>query len=111
MDTLVKKAYDNWMHVIEYDGNSLLSSKVHKGSGALGGDVNMGPPIYSNSFDHQLGLPSLPVVVPPEQPSMNQGLTVGGKNLIEHFFIIIIIIIFFGKPVPSPFFFTIKYLK
>lgn len=83
VDTLVKKAYDNWMHVIEYDGNSLLSSKVHKVSGALGGDV-MGPPIYSNSFDHQLGLPPV-AVLSPEQPSMNQGLTVGGYDNVTRY--------------------------
>lgn len=73
------------MQVIEYDGQSLLSSKVHKSSNALGSDVNMGHHTYSNSFDQQLGLPSLPVAVPTVQPSVNQGLTAGGKILTEHF--------------------------
>lgn len=71
MDTLVKKAYDNWMHVIEYDGKSLLSSESQKSE--------MFTPIasqdYSNSFDQQFTLPALPVAVPSEQPTIDPGLT------------------------------------
>lgn len=78
------KAYDNWMHVIEYDGNSLLSSKVHRDSGSLGSGIKTGPHAYFSSNDHQLSLPtSLPVAVPPEQPSMNPGHVVGGRILID----------------------------
>jgi hypothetical protein len=29
-DSLVKKAYDNWMYVIEYDGKALLNPKPKK---------------------------------------------------------------------------------
>lgn len=83
VDTLVTKAYDNWMHVIEYDGSSLLSSKVHRASGSLGSGIKTGPHVYFSSNDHQLSLPtlpSLPVAVPPEQPSMNPGHVVGGYD-------------------------------
>ncbi|KAK3014583.1 hypothetical protein RJ639_009816 [Escallonia herrerae] len=77
VDTLVKKAYDNWMHVVEYDGKSLLSSKQVK-SGDSQDDAMLHPQSFSNSFDHQLGLPSLSVSAHSEQPSMSPGLTIGG---------------------------------
>ncbi|KAK9267494.1 hypothetical protein L1049_009922 [Liquidambar formosana] len=80
VDTLVKKAYDNWMHVIEYDGKSLLGFTEDKSSGSSQTEVPMDPQDYSISFDHQLTLPSLPVPVHSEQPSMNSNLTAGGYN-------------------------------
>lgn len=86
VDTLVTKAYDNWMHVIEYDGNSLLSSKVHRDSGSSGSGSKTAPHVYFSSNDHQLSLPtlpSLPVAVLPEQPSINAVPVVGGGILID----------------------------
>lgn len=80
MDTLVTKAYDNWRHVVEYDGKSLLSSKQNSSSGASRSGGTMGPQNYSNSFDDQL---SLPVPVPSEQASMNSGLTIGGNCIFR----------------------------
>ncbi|XP_031250097.1 calmodulin-binding protein 60 D-like [Pistacia vera] len=79
VDSLVKKAYDNWMHVIEYDGKSLLGFTQSKSGGAPETDVPTAPQHYINSFD-QLTLPTLSVPAPPEQPSMNSGLTAGGYN-------------------------------
>ncbi|CAL5411162.1 unnamed protein product [Camellia sinensis] len=81
VDTLVKKAYDNWMHVIEYDGKSLLGFKQNNNSAASQNDVTVSTHDYSNSFDPQLTLPSLPVSITPEQPSMNPGLTLGGHDV------------------------------
>lgn len=83
MDTLVKKAYDNWMHVVEYDGKSLLSSKQNSSSSSGSrSDTTTVPQNYSDSFDHhQL---SLPVSVPSEQASMNLGLPVGGNCIFTH---------------------------
>lgn len=78
MDTLVKKAYDNWMHVIEYDGKSLLGFTQNKSVDAPPTDFQTGPPNYTSPFSQQLALPTLSVPVPPEQPSMDSGLTVGG---------------------------------
>ncbi|KAL2473275.1 Calmodulin-binding protein 60 B [Forsythia ovata] len=74
VDTLVKKAYDNWMHVIEYDAKSLLGFDQNKGS--VGSQID--PKDQSNSFD-QLRLES---TVPVEHPSMdlNSGLSIGGYN-------------------------------
>ncbi|KAF8400337.1 hypothetical protein HHK36_013634 [Tetracentron sinense] len=80
VDTLMKKAYDNWMHVIEYDGKSLLSFKQNKRSSASRAEAPLDPHDYSNSFGLQFSLPSLPVPVPSEQPSMDSGLAVGGYN-------------------------------
>ncbi|KAJ9690303.1 hypothetical protein PVL29_012785 [Vitis rotundifolia] len=80
VDTLVKKAYDNWISVVEYDGKSLLNFNQSKSSGSSQTEVAMGPQDYSNSFDHQLTLPSLPVSVPPQQPSVGPSITVGGYN-------------------------------
>ncbi|KAL3522186.1 hypothetical protein ACH5RR_015020 [Cinchona calisaya] len=78
VDTLVKKAYENWMHVIEYDGKSLLSFTQNKSSGAPQGDITIGSQTNSNSFDYQTNLPSLPPSIPSEQPSVNPGQAIGG---------------------------------
>ncbi|XP_054821974.1 calmodulin-binding protein 60 B isoform X2 [Prosopis cineraria] len=58
VDSLVKKAYDNWDQVVEYDGKSFLTG---------------------NGLDHQLPQSDHPVTVPSEQ-QMNSGLPVGGYN-------------------------------
>lgn len=63
------------MHVIEYDGKSLLSSQPEKGSCASHMDNPIVSQDYSNSFDQQFALPALPVPVPLEQPAMDPGLT------------------------------------
>ncbi|XP_057963480.1 calmodulin-binding protein 60 B-like [Malania oleifera] len=80
VDSLVKKAYDNWLQVIEYDGKSLLSFKQNKRSGTSHAEVSLGPQDYSNTFDHQLSLPSMPVSLPSVQPSMETGITAGGHD-------------------------------
>lgn len=78
VDTLVKKAYENWMHVIEYDGKSLLGFDQNKSSDAFQNDLSIHPQDQPNSFD-QLTLPCLPASVPAEHPPMNPGLTIGGN--------------------------------
>ncbi|KAI3795795.1 hypothetical protein L1987_38454 [Smallanthus sonchifolius] len=76
VDTLMKKAYDNWMHVVEYDGKSFLG--VHEIKLAAPQiDMEMGSQNYSNSFDHQL---SLPPPATQEQPTSNPGVTIGGYD-------------------------------
>jgi hypothetical protein len=71
----VKKAYDNWMHVIEYDGKSLLDFKQDQGIVASQNDE------FLNSYDHQVTLPIMSVPVPSEQPVMDSGPIVGGMLL------------------------------
>ncbi|KAI3456330.1 hypothetical protein Pfo_012993 [Paulownia fortunei] len=75
VDTLVKKAYDNWMHVIEYDGKSLLGFDQNKNSDASQNDLRLHAQDQPTSFD-QFSLPSLPASV----PAMNPGLTIGGYD-------------------------------
>ncbi|KVH96911.1 Calmodulin binding protein-like protein [Cynara cardunculus var. scolymus] len=75
VDALMKKAYENWMHVVEYDGKSFLGAHQEKVA-APQIDMGMSQQNYSNSFDHQL---SLPPPAPREQPASNQGFTIGGK--------------------------------
>ncbi|XP_024987588.1 calmodulin-binding protein 60 B-like isoform X2 [Cynara cardunculus var. scolymus] len=76
VDALMKKAYENWMHVVEYDGKSFLGAHQEKVA-APQIDMGMSQQNYSNSFDHQL---SLPPPAPREQPASNQGFTIGGYD-------------------------------
>ncbi|XP_019169624.1 PREDICTED: calmodulin-binding protein 60 B-like isoform X2 [Ipomoea nil] len=80
VDTLVKKAYDNWMHVIEYDGKSLMSLNENKSSDSPQNDLLTGSQDHSNSFNHQLNMPSLSASISSEQPSLDPGLNVRGYN-------------------------------
>ncbi|XP_057966748.1 calmodulin-binding protein 60 D-like isoform X2 [Malania oleifera] len=77
VDTLVKKAYENWNQVVEYDGKSLLSFRKNKRSSPYRNDIGMGSVDYSNALDRQLHstreLPS----VPPDQLSMDLVLPIG----------------------------------
>ncbi|KAF2305110.1 hypothetical protein GH714_001851 [Hevea brasiliensis] len=76
VDVLVKKAYENWIHVIEYDGQTLLDFKQNENT-ASQTDVPAGQQDFLNSYDHQITLPTLSVSVPPEQPAMDSVPTVG----------------------------------
>nr|GEY50890.1 calmodulin-binding protein 60 B-like [Tanacetum cinerariifolium] len=75
VDTLMKKAYDNWMHVVEYDGKSFFGAHLEK-EPTPQIDMGMGQQNYSNSFDHQ-HQPSLP---PPAPPASNQAVNAGGYD-------------------------------
>lgn len=83
VDTLVKKAYDNWMHVIEYDGKSLMSLNENKNIDSPQNDLLTGSQNHSNSFNHQLNMPSLSASISSEQPALDPGLNVRGKNIIS----------------------------
>ncbi|XP_057463023.1 calmodulin-binding protein 60 B isoform X2 [Actinidia eriantha] len=80
VDTLVKKAYDNWNQVVEYDGKSLLSFKQSKRSSASRNELLMGPVDYSNALDNQLPQPRLPGSLPSEQSLMEPSLMIGGSG-------------------------------
>ncbi|MBA0574501.1 hypothetical protein Golob_001696, partial [Gossypium lobatum] len=77
VDSLVKKAYDNWNQVIEYDGKSLLNFKQNRWSSARN-ELQIGELDYTSAVDHQMQLPRVPVPVPTEQ--VHTGLQVGGYN-------------------------------
>lgn len=74
----MKKAYDNWTHVIEYDGKSLLGIDHNKSADAPQNDLRIHSLYQPNSFD-QLTLPTLATSVPAEHTPMNPGLTVRGN--------------------------------
>eukprot|EP00268_Persea_americana_P046877 TRINITY_DN4849_c1_g1_i1.p1 TRINITY_DN4849_c1_g1~~TRINITY_DN4849_c1_g1_i1.p1 ORF type:complete len:651 (-),score=134.70 TRINITY_DN4849_c1_g1_i1:536-2488(-) len=78
VDTLVKKAYDNWMHVIEYDGRAFVNPKQSKRASSARTEVPMGPVDYVPTMDQQVSYPRLQISVPPEQPSADPSLTVVG---------------------------------
>ncbi|KAJ4709361.1 Calmodulin binding protein-like protein [Melia azedarach] len=79
VDTLVKKAYDNWNQVVEYDGKSFLGLKQNKKSNASRNELQVGQIDFSTALDHQLQLPRLPATVPTEPSSAHSGHpTVGG---------------------------------
>ncbi|CAL5183366.1 unnamed protein product [Lathyrus oleraceus] len=82
VDTLVKKAYENWIHVIEYDGKSLLNYNQNRTLGTAQHQVPLSSHDYSisNSLNQQISIPSLPVHVPTGQPSMDAGITDGGYH-------------------------------
>lgn len=72
VDTLVKKAYDNWMHVIEYDGKSLVDFN-NEDAGASCSEFPMGQQEYSNIYDQQITPPSLSVPISMDQPPADSG--------------------------------------
>eukprot|EP00268_Persea_americana_P046879 TRINITY_DN4849_c1_g1_i3.p1 TRINITY_DN4849_c1_g1~~TRINITY_DN4849_c1_g1_i3.p1 ORF type:complete len:653 (-),score=155.34 TRINITY_DN4849_c1_g1_i3:806-2764(-) len=87
VDTLVKKAYENWMHVVEYDGRMLLNMKQSKrASSSRTEAVIEAPADYHVSLDQQVSLPRLPSSVPSEQTFMNSVVAVeGGVGYDENF--------------------------
>lgn len=83
VDTLVKKAYENWNQVIEYDGKSLLGVKQTRRSAR--NETQVASYDYNNSVDHQQIL-RLPVPFSSEHPSADSSLPVGGLYYIIIFF-------------------------
>ncbi|XP_071721204.1 calmodulin-binding protein 60 B-like isoform X2 [Rutidosis leptorrhynchoides] len=80
VDTLVKKAYDNWNQVVEYDGKSLVSFKQPKRSSASRNDYSGASIEYPRSSNNQLLPPRAPVVGPSESLSVDSNLLLGGYN-------------------------------
>ncbi|MCL7026853.1 hypothetical protein MKW94_014495 [Papaver nudicaule] len=71
VDALVKRAYENWTQVIDYDGQALLSFYQNKQlCGASEAEVRQD---YQNQQESLLTFP-----VPAPQPSAPSGLTVSG---------------------------------
>ncbi|GMH03978.1 hypothetical protein Nepgr_005817 [Nepenthes gracilis] len=83
VDSLVKKAYDNWHQVIEYDGKSLLGSKQTRRSSSQN-ELPMVPTNFSNALDHQLALPHLPSSVSSQQPLLDSSLSVAAADYSDH---------------------------
>ncbi|XP_056692721.1 calmodulin-binding protein 60 B isoform X2 [Spinacia oleracea] len=87
VDTLVKKAYDNWHQVIEYDGKALLNSKQTRRTRSSQNELTMNTINYSNPIDSQLALPRLPVAVSSEQGLLENNVVTPGynDNLVNRF--------------------------
>ncbi|KAL3643199.1 Calmodulin-binding protein 60 B [Castilleja foliolosa] len=84
VDTLVKKAYDNWNQVVEYDGKSLLNNfKQIKKSNTLQNDLPLGPVNYPNSVNNHLPPQRLPVSMPSE-PTMDHIVLTGGSGYNDY---------------------------
>ncbi|KAK9681789.1 hypothetical protein RND81_10G028000 [Saponaria officinalis] len=81
-DGLIKKAYDNWMHVVEYDGKSLLSLKQSKNENISRVEAPMSQP--NNYYNHHVSFPSLPIPAAPEPPSVDPSLKIGGLYPFLH---------------------------
>lgn len=69
----MKKAYENWNQVIEYDGESLVNFKQTKRLRSSRSEL---PVDYPNALEHQLQLPRLP-----SSASNEQDLAVGGNHV------------------------------
>nr|ACG37616.1 calmodulin binding protein [Zea mays] len=59
-DALVKKAYDNWMYVIEYDGKGLLNLKPKKKAASTGQAETHASAGGSTSYQQHLSSTSMP---------------------------------------------------
>lgn len=81
-DTLVKKAYDNWMHVIEYDGKALLSFRQSKKTTAIPNEHSSASKNYPASYDQQVCQQHMSTTVPVEQPAVDRGVVAGGNAFL-----------------------------
>lgn len=79
VDSLVKKAYDNWDQVVEYDGKSLVDAEQVNKSVESENELHVESIDYDVGLDHQLQMPVIPMSVTSGQ-QMNSGMPVGGKR-------------------------------
>ncbi|XP_065878748.1 calmodulin-binding protein 60 D-like [Euphorbia lathyris] len=80
VDELVKKAYENWMHVLEYDSKTLVDFNQNDNVIASETDIPSGREGFLNSYNQQVTLPSLSVPASSEQHAIDAGPTVGGYD-------------------------------
>nr|XP_043619331.1 calmodulin-binding protein 60 B-like [Erigeron canadensis] len=80
VDTLVKKAYDNWNQVVEYDGKSLVSFKQPKRSNVSRNDYSSGSIEYPISSNNQLMPPRHSGVGSSDSVTVDSNLLLGGYN-------------------------------
>lgn len=78
MDSLVKKAYDNWNQVEEYDGKSLLNFKQPSRTSTSRNEHMISSMDYPPALESSHPLQRLPGAAPPEQSLMDPGISVGG---------------------------------
>ncbi|RVW29822.1 Calmodulin-binding protein 60 B [Vitis vinifera] len=79
VDNLVKKAYENWNQVEEYDGKSLSFKQIIRSSTSRNEHM-IGSMDYPTALEPLLPLPRPPVAGSSEQSLMDPGISVGGKH-------------------------------
>lgn len=79
VDNLVKKAYENWTQVEEYDGKSLSFKQIIRSSTSRNEHM-IGSMDYPTALEPPLSLPRPPVAGPSEQSLMDPGISVGGSG-------------------------------
>ncbi|KAG9133009.1 hypothetical protein Leryth_015388 [Lithospermum erythrorhizon] len=80
VDSLVKKAYDNWNQVVEYDGKSLLAVNQNDNSSLNRNKLQEGPVNHPNTLDYQFQSQRLPVTLPSEPSSVESSILMGGSG-------------------------------
>ncbi|KZV33974.1 Calmodulin-binding protein isoform 1 [Dorcoceras hygrometricum] len=84
VDSWVKKAYENWNQVVEYDGKSMMNFKQIKQSSTSTNDLPLGPVNYPNSLNSQLPPQRMPVSVLSEPSLVDSSMLVGGPSYNEN---------------------------
>ncbi|XP_010539448.1 PREDICTED: calmodulin-binding protein 60 B-like [Tarenaya hassleriana] len=78
VDGLMKKAYENWNQVIEYDGKSLMNFKQPKNSVISQTDLEVAPANYSTAIDNPMQLLGLPSSLSANQSSVHSEIAIKG---------------------------------
>lgn len=80
-DALVKRAYENWSYVVEYDGKALLGLKANKKTVTTRSETSALAKI-SGSYDLETSQQHLSVPEPIPQSSINTGLAARGNIML-----------------------------
>ncbi|CAD5175368.1 unnamed protein product [Musa acuminata subsp. malaccensis] len=80
-DALVKKAYDNWMQVIEYDGRALLNFTKNKKAPAAQKESLLASSNYPSSYDQQVSQMHSQASASSTELSAEMGNTTGGGTI------------------------------
>ncbi|CAM8930998.1 unnamed protein product [Rhodiola kirilowii] len=80
VDKLVKKAYDNWNQVVEYDGKSLVSFPSNESESASQDEDYMNQAAYSDPLEFHSHPAHLPAQDYSQQPPINSTLGVGAPR-------------------------------
>lgn len=81
MDGLVKKAYDNWNHVVEYEGKTLLNFNQPERFDISQTDPAASLTNYSTAAaDHTMQVTGLPSSLPPNQYPVLSEFSIEGRK-------------------------------
>ena len=78
----MKKAYDNWHQVIEYDGKAFSNSKKTRRTRSSQNEVPIDTITFPNAIDNQLTLPRLPTAVSNEQLLLDSNVATPGMFIL-----------------------------